>query len=70
MEISIIHNSDQIKPSDLNALREAALREEKAIVELSRRPVFNEVEIKRRKIVMRSIKRLITIKERGGQTYP
>jgi hypothetical protein len=46
-------------------MRKAALKEEKAIIELSKRPVFNEKEISRRKIVMKSIKRLIAIYERG-----
>jgi len=63
--VSIIHNLDQIKPSDLTSLREAALREEKAIVGLSRQPVLNANEISRRKIVMKSIKRLIATYERG-----
>lgn len=61
-----INHFEQVKSDDVHSLREAALREEKAIIELSRRPLYNADEIGKRKIVLRSIKRILATHETNG----
>jgi len=65
----IIRNFDHIQSDDIKGLREAALREEIAIVELARQSNSHAEEIRKRKIVLRSIKRIIATHEKpkGGQ---
>lgn len=64
--ISIIHSNP--KTNDITKIREAILRMEKELLELSKRPNFFEKEIKNKKIVLRSYRRLVRIHEaKGGQ---
>ncbi|HRH46846.1 MAG TPA: hypothetical protein PKY82_34690 [Pyrinomonadaceae bacterium] len=64
--ISILHSNP--KSNDITKIREAILRMEKEVLELSKRPNFYEKEIKNRKLVLNSYRRLVRIHEaKGGQ---
>ena len=65
--ISIIHSNP--KSNDISKIREAILRLETEVLEMSKRPNFFEKEIKNKKIVLRSYRRLVRIHEaKGGQS--
>ena len=64
--ISIINSN--IKSDDVTKIKEAVLRLETEVLEMSKRPSFYDKEIKNKKIVLRSYRRLVRIHEaKGGQ---
>jgi hypothetical protein len=67
--ISIINSN--IKSDDVTKIKEAVLRLETEIVQMSKRPNFYDKEIKNKKIVLRSYRRLVAIHEakQGGKSF-
>lgn len=67
--VSILHNPETLKASDIQNLQAAILREQKELAELSKRPNFNAEAIKKKKLVLISLNRIVGTKtsQNGGK---
>jgi hypothetical protein len=61
-----INHSSQTKPdsADITSLKSGILNLEKEIIELSKRPVYNEKKIRNKKTVLKTYRWLVNLHER------